>query len=77
MIRCLTAHFDMLRSSLADRPKPFTTIIQNDGLCCVLSAQSTEHPRPRWQKITEAGAPNTVDAALVATSASPAGALSP
>ncbi len=77
MIRRLTALFDMLRSSLADRPKPFATIIQNDGLRCVLSAQSREHPRPRWQKMTEAGAPDTVNAAPLALSASPASVLSP
>lgn len=77
MIRCLTPDFDMLRSPLPDRPRPFATIIQNDDRRCVLSVQSTEHPRPTWQKTTAVGALNTVNTAPAAMTASPASALSP
>ncbi len=77
MIRCLSTHFDMLRSTLADRPKPLATITQNDGLNCVVSAQSTECTRSRWRKMTAARASNKVDRAPVAKSTSTASALSP
>ena len=77
MIRCVTTHIDMLRSSLVDRPKPLAIIIQNGGLCPVLSAQSLELPRPRWRKPPATGAPQVESIAPVVWLASPVSALSP
>ena len=77
MIRCLTTRSDMFRSSLADRSKSLTAILQNDGLCCALSARSTEHTGMRWQKMPADGAPNTVDAAPAEMSVLTTDTLSP
>lgn len=77
MIRCLAPSFEMLRSSLADRPRLFATIIQNDSQRCVLSVQSREQTRQRLPKTTATGLPNMIDVALMAVSATPASALSP
>ncbi len=77
MIRCLLTHFDILRLSLAHRPKPLAAIIQNDDLNCILSAQSTGCPRSKWRKMTVASSSNTVDRAPAAKLGSPASILSP
>mgnify|MGYP001792210731 CR=1 FL=1 len=77
MIRCLAPSFEMLRSSLAGRPRLFAIIIQNVGQRCVLSVQSREQTRQRLPKTTAAGTPNMIDVARMAVSAKPASALSP
>jgi hypothetical protein len=76
MIRCLITYFDMLRSSLADRPKPLAAIGQNDGSNCSISAQSAKCMRLRWRKMTAKSPSNTVDRPPAAMSVSPACALS-
>lgn len=77
MTRCLTTQFDLHRSSLADRPKPLVAIIQNAELNCILSAELTELPQPRWRNTTATAAHNSINPALAASSASPANALPP
>lgn len=77
MIRCLNTQFDMLRSSLDDRPISLAVITHNHARNCVVSTQSAEHPRSRSQKMAASSASNTADRALFAKSAPPATALSP
>lgn len=77
MIRCLTTHLDMFRSSFADRLNTLAANIQNDDPHCVLSTQSTQQTGTGWQKRIAGGALDTVNSAPVATAVSPVSPLSP
>lgn len=58
MIKCMTPHFDMPRSSLVDRPRPFANIVEIGGQCPVLNAQTLELPRRRRRTPPATGASN-------------------